>query len=83
MPQSGVLANRQLSERLEKERYYEARTTPGLWRHKWRPIQFCLEVDDFVVEYVRKNMQIIWQPYLKNTILSQKTGKARSMMALI
>ena len=27
-------------ERLEKEGYYEARTTPGLWRHKWRPINF-------------------------------------------
>ncbi len=27
-------------------------TTPGLWRHKWRPIQFCLIVDDFGVEYV-------------------------------
>ncbi len=25
---------------------------PGLWRHKWRPIQFCLLVDNFGVEYV-------------------------------
>ena len=32
--------------------YYEARTTPGLWRHKWRPIQFFLVVDDFRVEYM-------------------------------
>ena len=54
LPQSGMLANKQLRLRLEKEVYYEARTTPGLWRHKWRPIQFCLVVDDFVVEYVGK-----------------------------
>ena len=54
LPQSGMLANRQLRERLEKEDYYEARTTPGLWRHKWRPIKFCLVVDDFGVEYVGK-----------------------------
>ena len=54
LPQSGMLANRQLRERLEKEGYCEARTTPGLWRHKWRPIQFCLVVDDFGVEYVGK-----------------------------
>ena len=27
-------------------------TTPGLWHHKWRPIQFCLIVDYFGVEYV-------------------------------
>jgi hypothetical protein len=32
--------------------YYEAASTPGLWRHKWRPIQFCLNVDDFGIEYV-------------------------------
>ena len=39
---------------MEKEGYYEARTTPGLWKHKWRPIQLCLIVDDFGVEYVWK-----------------------------
>jgi hypothetical protein len=32
--------------------YFEAASTPGLWHHKWRPIQFCLIVDDFGVEYV-------------------------------
>ena len=37
-----------------KEGYYKARTTPVLWRHKWRPIQSCLIVDDFGVEYVGK-----------------------------
>ena len=40
--------------RPEKEGYYEARTTPVLWRHKWRPVQFCLIVDDFGVEYAEK-----------------------------
>ena len=52
LPQSGILANKQLRLRLEKEGYYEARTTPGLWIHKWRPIQIFLVVDDFGVEYV-------------------------------
>ena len=51
-PQSVILENKQLRTRLEKEGYYEARTTPGLWRHKWRPVQLCLIVDDFGVEYV-------------------------------
>ena len=27
---------------------------PRVWRHKWRPIQFRLFVDDFGVEYVVK-----------------------------
>ena len=39
---------------LEKQGYYEARTTPGLWRRKWIPIQLCLIVDDFCVEYAGK-----------------------------
>jgi hypothetical protein len=51
-PQAGILTNNLLCGRLEKEGYYEADTTPGLWKHKWRPIQFCLIVNNFGVEYV-------------------------------
>jgi hypothetical protein len=32
--------------------YYKAESAQGLWCHKWHPIQFCLIVDDFGVEYV-------------------------------
>jgi hypothetical protein len=53
LPQASILANDLLRSRLLAEGYYEAESTPGLWRHKWRPIQFCLIVDDFGVEYVR------------------------------
>jgi hypothetical protein len=52
LPQAGILANDLLRSRLLAVGYYEAESTPGLWRHKWRPIQFCLIVDDFGVEYV-------------------------------
>ncbi len=52
LPQAGILANNLLRSRLVAEGFYEALTTPGLWKHKWRPIQFCLIVDDFGVEYV-------------------------------
>jgi hypothetical protein len=40
LPQAGILANNLLHCQLEEEGYYEAHSTPGLWRHKWRPIQF-------------------------------------------
>ena len=40
LPQSGKLANDLMRKRLNKEGYFEAATTPGLWRHKWRPIQY-------------------------------------------
>ena len=53
LTQSGRLANELLCTRLKKAGYYKAATTPGLWRHKWRPIQFVLIVDDFGIKYVR------------------------------
>jgi hypothetical protein len=50
IPQAGILANDLLQSHLKAEGYYEAAATPGLWCHKWRPIQFCLIADDFGVE---------------------------------
>ncbi len=35
LPQAGILANNLLCGLLEKEGYYKAATTPGLWKHKW------------------------------------------------
>ena len=49
---SGMLANNLLRTRLNKSGYFEATTTPGLWKHQWRPIQFWLIVDYFGIEYV-------------------------------
>jgi hypothetical protein len=54
LPQAGIIANQLLTERLQPEGYYQCRHTPGLWRHKWRPIMFSLVVDDFGVKYVGK-----------------------------
>ena len=54
LPQSGSLVNKLLEKRLQKRDYYECPITPGLWRHKWRPIVFTLIVDSFGVEYVGK-----------------------------
>jgi hypothetical protein len=52
LPQAGIQANNLLCSHLEAEGFYEVASTPGLWRHKWRPNQFCLIVDNFGVEYV-------------------------------
>ena len=40
LPQAGILANQLLTKRLEPQGYYQCSHTPGLWRHKWRPILF-------------------------------------------
>jgi hypothetical protein len=52
LPQAGILANNLLCFCLKAKGFYEAASTPGLWCHKWRPIQFCLIVDNFGVKYV-------------------------------
>ncbi len=54
LPQAGKLAQDQLSKRLNKVGYYQSKTTPGYWKHKWRPISFTLVVDDFGVNYINK-----------------------------
>ena len=55
LPQSGSIANDLLKTRLLKHDYYQFPQTPGLWRHKCRPVLFSLIVDDFGVEYVGKH----------------------------
>jgi hypothetical protein len=54
LPQAGLLANKLLARRLAKYGYFQAEHTPGLWKHTWRPIKFALVVDDFGVEYAKK-----------------------------
>ena len=52
LPQAGRLANQQLKKFLKPHGYYEVGHTPGVWRHKTRPISFTLVVDDFGINYV-------------------------------
>ena len=52
LPQAGILAKTQLIHFLSKYGYFPVTHTPGLWHHQWRPIAFCLVVDDFGVKYV-------------------------------
>ena len=54
LPQSGILANKLLRQRLQPHGYFEVEYTPGLWKHKSRPVQFTLVVDDFGVKYIDK-----------------------------
>ena len=51
LPYAGIIAQDLLTERLEKEGYFQSDKTPGLWTHTWRPITFTLVVDDFGVKH--------------------------------
>eukprot|EP00804_Cyclotella_cryptica_P002199 CCRYP_018252-RA/>CCRYP_018252-RA protein AED:0.18 eAED:0.16 QI:0/0/0/1/0.4/0.16/6/0/1101 len=44
-----------LESRLNQEGYYQSKIVPGLWKHKTRPIQFVLVVDDFGIKYIQKS----------------------------
>ena len=54
LPQAGLLAQQQLIKRLNKAGYTQSKSSPGYWKHEWRPISFTLVVDDFGVKYVGK-----------------------------
>ena len=53
-PQSSRLNNYLLRTCIGNTGYCKSATTPCLWIHKWRPIQFFLIVDDFGIKYVGK-----------------------------
>ncbi len=54
LPQAGILVNKRLCRKLAPFGYYESTNTPGLWRHKSKPITFTLVVEDFGVKFVNK-----------------------------
>ena len=54
LPQAGLLAQQQLIKRLNKAGYTQSDSSPGFWKHEWRPVSFTLVVDDFGVKYVGK-----------------------------
>ncbi len=50
LPQAGILANKLLKQCLNAKGYYHCQHTPGLWRHIWRNIIFCLVVNYFEIK---------------------------------
>jgi hypothetical protein len=54
LPQAGIIAQELLEKRLAEYGYYQSKIINGLWKHKTRPICFCLIIDDFAVKYVNR-----------------------------
>ena len=52
LPQAVRIAYEKIVKNLAPFGYHPVKRTPGLWKHKTRPIIFCLVVDDFGVKYV-------------------------------
>ena len=54
LPQSELLAQEFLVERVGKSGYYQSEYTPGIWLRKIRYIAFSLCVENSVVKYVKE-----------------------------
>jgi hypothetical protein len=52
LPQAGILAYERLAKHLTAHGYFATANTPGLFRHRTRPITFSLVVDDFGIKYI-------------------------------
>ena len=51
---AGITAEKELIHFLCNYGYSPVPHTPRLWHHQWRPITFCLVVDDFGGKYIGK-----------------------------
>ena len=51
---AGIIAQELLEKRLAEYGYHQNKIINGFWKHKTRPICFCLVVDDFAVKYVNQ-----------------------------
>ena len=54
LPQAGSLGHDLLEQRLNKEGYFQSQVVPALWKHKTKPIQFVLVVDNFGIKYLNR-----------------------------
>ena len=54
LPQAGIIAQELLAKGLKEHGYSQSKTTPGLWKHKWRLVWFSLLVNNFGVKYIGK-----------------------------
>ena len=49
LPQTGILENKLLAQRLSNHGYYQVKHTPVLGQHVWRYISFKMVVETFVI----------------------------------
>ena len=50
LPQARIIAQELLEKRLAEYGYHQSKIINGFWKHKTKPICFCLIVDDFAVK---------------------------------
>ena len=64
------------------EGYFEAETTPGIWKHSWRPIQFCISLMTLVLDMWVENMPTAFAKSSKNIMKYQKIENVGGVQVL-
>jgi hypothetical protein len=54
LPQASTLGHDFLKTWLNEEGYFQSQIVPGFWKHKTKPIQFVLVVDNFGIKYIQE-----------------------------
>jgi hypothetical protein len=82
--QAGILANKQLRQKLAPFGYHECVNTPGLWYHDTCPILFTLMVDNFGIKYINNEdvKHLIASLKRMYTLTEDWTGKLYCRIAL-
>jgi hypothetical protein len=78
LPQASILANQLFEKCIATKGYYQCQHTPGLWRHVWQNIMFCLVVDEFGIKVT--NMHDM--DHLVNTLKEHYTIAVDMMSSL-
>jgi hypothetical protein len=55
LKRAGILAQQQLVKHLAEADYIQDDATPCLFKHKTKPVSFCIVVDDFAIQYIGKD----------------------------
>ena len=69
VPQSDLSANIKLAKHLATHGYHPKKYTPGLWKHESKHTSFTLTVDDFFINYTKKEdayhlLNVLKEPYI-------------------
>jgi hypothetical protein len=55
LPQSGIIAQELVAEKLAEYGYHQSKIIPGLWTHETRRTTFTLVVDNFAIKIMGEN----------------------------
>ena len=75
LPQSGIIAQDLLEERLAEYGYSQSQLKPGLWKHEIHPTIFTIVLDNFAIKYLTDKDALHLMTQSRKNPSAQSTGK--------